>query len=188
MIHGPCGKANTKSPCMKNGKCSKYFPKNFHPSTSVDEDGYPRYKRRDNGLFIYKKGVKLDNRFVVPYNPHLLMRYQAHVNMEYCNKSNSIKYLFKYVNKGPDRATIEITSQGESQTQVDEIKQYYDCRYLAPCEAVWRTLGFDIHHHWPPVQRLTFHLPNEQCIYFREEGDIDSVLERNEGMQTMFLA
>lgn len=108
--------------------------------------------------------------------------------MEYCNKSNSIKYLFKYVNKGPDRATIEITSQGESQTQVDEIKQYYDCRYLAPCEAVWRTLGFDIHHHWPPVQRLTFHLPNEQCIYFREEGDIDSVLERNEGMRTMFLA
>jgi len=68
------------------------------------------------------------------------MRYQAHVNTEYCNKSNSIKYLFKYVNKGPDRATMKIgngTSNDEEKTNVDEIKNYYDCRYLSPCEAVW---------------------------------------------------
>jgi len=73
------------------------------------------------------------------------MRYQAHVNVEYCNKGNLIKYLFKYVNKGPDRATIEISNRTLSGRVLDEIKQYYECRYLAPCEAVWRTFEYDIH-------------------------------------------
>ena len=85
MIHGQCGRANFKSPCMQNGKCSKYFPKSFQSSTTIDDEGYPKYKRMNNGLFVVKKKIQLDNRFVVPYNPHLLMRYQAHVNVEYCN-------------------------------------------------------------------------------------------------------
>jgi len=87
--------------------------------------------------------------------------YQAHVNTKYFNKFNSIKYLFKYVNKGPDRATMKITDKGNESTEmcvVNEIKRYYDCRYLYACEAVWRIYGFDIHHRWPAVQHLTFHL------------------------------
>ncbi|KAI5385991.1 hypothetical protein KIW84_072535 [Lathyrus oleraceus] len=62
MIHGPCGIVNRSSPCMKDGKCSKYFPKKFQPQTIVDQDGYPMYRRRETGNTVMKKQVQLDNR------------------------------------------------------------------------------------------------------------------------------
>jgi hypothetical protein len=29
MVHGPCGNFNVSAPCMKNGACSKGYPKDF---------------------------------------------------------------------------------------------------------------------------------------------------------------
>jgi len=110
MIHGPCGIFKTSSPCMKNGLCSRFFPKKFEDTTIISEDGFPHYRRRNNGLSVLKNDIALDNRFVVPYNPTILLKYQAHVNVEWCNRSNSIKYLFKYINKGYDRITAAIIS------------------------------------------------------------------------------
>ena len=54
-MHGPCGHANRKSPCKKDGKCSRYFPKNWKPKTIIDQEGYPVYRRRNNGKYIDKK-------------------------------------------------------------------------------------------------------------------------------------
>ncbi|CAN1127849.1 hypothetical protein LINPERPRIM_LOCUS29867 [Linum perenne] len=112
MFHGPCGSLKLDAPCTSREKdkykCSKHFPKKFCSQTSIDEDGYPRYRRTENGISMSKHGVSLDNRYVVPYNRYLLLRFDAHINVEYCNKSRAIKYLFKYINKPPDRAKTTV--------------------------------------------------------------------------------
>ena len=76
MIHGPCGEINKNSPCMDDNKCTKSFPKDFSASTIINSNGYPTYRRRNTGI-IYSLNRKtnsprVDNRWVVPYNPYLL--------------------------------------------------------------------------------------------------------------------
>lgn len=82
MVHGHCGFANLSSPCMKNVKCSKYYPKKFQATIIVDQDGYLVYRRRDNGHIIDKNGIILHKGHVVRHNPSLFLKYKAHINME----------------------------------------------------------------------------------------------------------
>ena len=108
MIHGPCGAANPKCPCMIDGQCSKRFPKEYVNETYAGTDGYPHYRRRNTGLYVNKSVVPLDNKYVVPYNPYLSRKYNAHINVEICSSIQSCKYLYKYVYKGPDMASVGI--------------------------------------------------------------------------------
>lgn len=198
MLHGPCGSAFRESPCMnrQTNCCSKHFPKSFISETKIDDYGFPIYRRRDvPERYVEKKGVKLDNRFVVPYNLDLIIKYQAHINVEWCNKSKSIKYLFKYINKGPDRVTMLIEDNisgcmnenaDGNIIEIDEIKTYLDCRYVSPIEASWRIFQFDIHFRDPSVERLSFHLPDEQPITFKDNDYLDNVLRIPSIEKTMF--
>ncbi|CAN1242010.1 ATP-dependent DNA helicase PIF1 [Linum perenne] len=104
MVHGPCGDARPSSPCMKDNKCSKFFPKPYASETTFDDNGYVTYRRRPTNISVVKSGEALDNAFVVPYNRDLVVKYQAHINVEICHKGQLIKYLFKYITKGPDRS------------------------------------------------------------------------------------
>ena len=193
MIHGPCGPDNPKSPCMKNGKCSKGFPKSFQSETTIDKNGFAVYKRPDNGRFVQKGQCRLDNRWVVPYNPYLLKKFQAHINVEWCNKGIFIKYLFKYVTKGPDcsKAYIERIKKGEevaidetTQTR-NEVQEYLDCRYICEQDACWRVFGYDIHRHFPSVERLPVHLPGENNIVYNEETNMVEVVSNGFLRRTM---
>ncbi|KAK1393282.1 ATP-dependent DNA helicase [Heracleum sosnowskyi] len=197
MVHGPCGVVNPSCACMKgeegDKKCSKFFPKEFNATTTIDSNGYPVYRRRNNGRTIKRRGVDLDNRFIVPYNRGLLVKYQAHINVEWCHQGKLIKYMFKYVLKGPDCATMVIEKDGQPDrndsgaNNNDEIQNYLACRYLSSCEACWRIFDFSIHYRKPVVQKLIFHLEKEQNICYNEKESLTSVLRRNHVDGTMFV-
>jgi hypothetical protein len=44
----------------------KNYPKEFHETTTVDENGFAIYKRPNNQRFVVKDGVRLYNRWIVP--------------------------------------------------------------------------------------------------------------------------
>jgi hypothetical protein len=176
MTHGPCGPDYPKAPCMArqtiNGplKCSKRFPKQFCAQTTVGVDGYPEYRRRDNGrTWVVPNPQRLgqetvcDNRWVVPYNPYLLRKYQAHINVEICATIQAIKYITKYVYKGADRVTVQL------QIKEDEIAKYLQARYTGPAEAIWRLFEFSVHQESPPVKNLAIYLQGEQPVYFPDD-------------------
>ncbi|XP_047962051.1 uncharacterized protein LOC125206878 [Salvia hispanica] len=160
MVHGPCGIVRKSSPCMANGRCTKYFPK----------------RCKDNGRVILKDGVPLDNRFVVPHNRFLLLKYGGHINVEWCNQSRSIKYLFKYINKGYDRVTTSFFETGS-----DGVEKIVD-------EPLGIIFGYDIQHKDPGVERLSFHLPNEQYVVFEDSEPLERVVNRNTVRESQFLA
>lgn len=138
MIHGPCGADNPNYSCMRNGICSKGYPKPFSEETKIDGQGFAVYKRPQNGRYVKKGNVNLDNRWVVPYNMTLLKKFQAHINVDFCNRTHVLKYLFKYVTKGPDctKVYLERIRKGEdvpmdaTTRSVNEVKEYLDCRYI----------------------------------------------------------
>lgn len=74
MVHGHCGTANPIAPCMENQRCTKNYPKALTSRTSLDEHGYPRYSRPDDGRSYDVAGFPVDNQWIFPYNPYLSAR------------------------------------------------------------------------------------------------------------------
>jgi hypothetical protein len=195
MMHGPCGVLNPSNSCMKNGHCTKKYPKQLLQETQTGEDGYPLYRRRrpdDGGKTATKKIlstgeiVTMDNGWVVPYSPILCRTFDCHINIEFCNSIKSIKYILKYINKGSDQAVFEVRRTNAAATAppsaweatadpppappartVNEIDDFQLGRYIGSSEAVWRILGFTVHARFPTVVHLSVHLENGQRIYWR---------------------
>ncbi len=187
MMHGPCGPTNPNAPCCKEtSECAKKFSKPFAGVTKTETDGYPVYRRHADGQTVVVKDIELDNRYVVPYNPYLCKKFNAHINVEVCSHMTAIKYLFKYVYKGPDRTTVEIASaatqngseEARHNEQVDEIKQYLDARYVSTSEGTWRLFKTPIHDRSPAIERLPVHLPNQQLAIYRDMDNIQEITNR----------
>ncbi|XP_073120706.1 uncharacterized protein [Henckelia pumila] len=183
MIHGPCGALNPNSPCMRDGKCKKKFSKPFVSHTSRGMDSYPLYRRREGTqVQIYENDqFKVDNGWVVPYNPWLLLKYDCHINVEVCGGIKCVKYIYKYIHKGPDRVALEV----HNGHNLDEIQQYVDGRWISAPEALWRIFSFDFSRMYPAVIRLQLHLPNQHYIQFHSNQNISDVLANDGNTKTM---
>ncbi|GMF31890.1 unnamed protein product [Phytophthora fragariaefolia] len=146
MMHGPCGAANPSCVYMKDGKCTKGYPKPLTDVTQENVNGFPvcRRRRRPPGI-LKSRGREYDNatinQWVVPYNSYLSHKYNCHINVE-----------------------------------PNEILRYLNARYISPVEACMRLLGFAIQGKTHSIVQLTIHLENEQVVTFRSSDNRDRVL------------
>jgi len=70
-----------------------------------------------------------------------------------------IKYLYKYVHKGLDHATVVIegntmdhdNEQSQPHRDGDEIYEYLDCLYVSAVESYWQISEFSLQHQCPSV-------------------------------------
>jgi hypothetical protein len=108
-----------------------------------------------------------------------------------------MKYLYKYVYKGHDRALAVMQSEAKAlsvatppavvggadgnnvPTARDEVQNYLDGRYISASEAHHRLFAFDLHDMHPNVYRLAVHLPNEQTTYFPKGTMVGEAMMRN---------
>jgi hypothetical protein len=182
MIHGPCGGLNQKSPCTTtDGHCKKKYPKQLLEETRQGNDSYPQYRRRFDKPISINRNKFVDNRWVVPYNPWLLLKYDCHINVEVCSSVKSIKYLYKYVYKGPDRVAMEV----HRRSNMDEVQQYVDARWICAPEAFWKIFRFNLYRLYPSVERLQIHLPNHQQVRYYYHQRIVDVLNDEPNSKTM---
>ncbi|XP_071935702.1 uncharacterized protein [Coffea arabica] len=138
MMHGPCGAMNPKCPCMKQHLgCKDNYPKEFTEITRHSHNSYPLYRRRDFQQSIIVRGHPLDNRWVIPYNPYLLSKFNCHINVEICSTIQAVKYIYKYIYKGHDKILYQVSNTGPIEI-VDEIKNFVCARWVSPPEAMWR--------------------------------------------------
>jgi hypothetical protein len=125
------------------------------------------------------------------------MQYKCHINVEVCSSITVVKYLYKYVYKGHDRALamvrLEVRALPAAASQAvaggadgnnvpaarDEVQNYLNGRYVSASEACHRLFAFDLHDRHPNVYRLAVHLPNEQTTYFPEGTTVGEAMMRN---------
>ncbi|KAG5893814.1 hypothetical protein JTB14_027851 [Gonioctena quinquepunctata] len=133
MTHGPCGALNPSSPCMKEGKCTKNYPRALLKDTQTNDKGYPLYRRRAPGN---GQEALVDNSWIVPYSPLLSKMFNCHINVEFCNTVQAITYICKYINKGSDQAIFNIRQQGNVDIDPrDEVQTFRAGRYVSSNEA-----------------------------------------------------
>ena len=87
-----------------------------------------------------------------PHNPWLSLVFDCHINVKVCCNITAVKYIYKYIYKGHDRANVSIgvepvetnETQPTAATPRNEVKEYRQGRYFGASEAAWGLLNFQV--------------------------------------------
>jgi hypothetical protein len=114
------------------------------------------------------------------------MLYNFHINVEICSSIKAVKYLYKYIYKGPDGASNSVDkSDNGDKVVIDEIKRFRDARCVTPPEVVYQLYGFSLCQMYPPVLQLTVHLPGMHTVAYNERDDLCNVINREQSQKSM---
>jgi hypothetical protein len=113
--------------------------------------------------------------------------FNCHINVEICSSIKAVKYLFKYIYKGHDRASVSVTEKA-NEADINEIQQYRDAQWVTPPEALWRIYGFELSKIHPSVLQLQLHLPNMHMVSYNGKENISNVINREGTERSMLTA
>ncbi|GFS55863.1 ATP-dependent DNA helicase [Trichonephila clavipes] len=186
MVHSPCGSYNPRSPCMKNGICSKRFPKPFSTETVTGECGYPFYRRRspensDIRTTIQSRAncIDIDNRWIVTFSPVLLRTFREHINAELCSSIKSKNIFAKLGNKFKDHFMEDYVRDFQRHYPVADINaqlENFSNRVLFALQDVLLSIGGHTlpHYGLPSPQAIEGIVENLNREYF-EHTNFDPV-------------
>jgi hypothetical protein len=186
MMHGPCH-IRQNLPCWDKDRhtCKKRFPKQATEVTHCDERGFWIYRRdpeNTHTIEVNGQQVVISDCDVVPYNASLLLKYDAHINLEVASNRAIFAYLHKYIHKGNTLARVNVAGEEEN-----EIEDYLTQRVMGSSEASWRTLEFDLTGREPTVSSLPVYLEGDMPVTYRGGQEADAVLvERNSPLDVYF--
>ena len=88
----------------------------------------------------------------------------------------AVKYLYKHIYKGHDRADVLIHEVWHHR----ETEHYISTRYVSPGKVVWHVFSFPMQDKSHSVERLPVHTADFQQVVF-EEGREEEALPRAKG-------
>jgi hypothetical protein len=114
------------------------------------------------------------------------MLYNCHINVEICSSIKAVKYLYKYIYKGPDGASYSVDkSDNSDKVVIDEIKWFRDARCVTPPEAAYQLYGFSLYQMYPPVFQLTLHLPGMHMVAYNKRDGLHNVINREQSQKSI---
>lgn len=110
----------------------------------------------------------MDNRWVIPYNPILLLRIKGHINIMFCHSTRACKYFYGNVLKGcyGKKVRVSIARKNadrpdDAEYVHDEIQEYKEMSeemsQFGPYEAYDTIIGDSFAEVFPPVEVLGVH-------------------------------